>query len=170
LAGTSSFTADQTVSESSPQWILIESGVTADNARWDVMADAEQFRIRTRNDANNAGANAITIDRTGTTVDTINLAATAVQANSNTIWHAGNDGAASTLDADLLDGQSGSFYQSASNLNAGTIPDARIQSSGVTQHMDDGYGRNITGKAGVTKTLSTSTPSGGSDGDIWYRY
>lgn len=30
--------------------------------------------------------------------------------------------------------------------------------------------RNITGKTGVTKTLSTSAPSGGSDGDIWYRY
>lgn len=30
--------------------------------------------------------------------------------------------------------------------------------------------RNITGKSGVTKTLSTSAPSGGSDGDIWYRY
>ena len=30
--------------------------------------------------------------------------------------------------------------------------------------------RNITGKTGVTKTLSASAPSGGSDGDIWYRY
>lgn len=30
--------------------------------------------------------------------------------------------------------------------------------------------RNITGKAGVTKTLGTSAASGGSDGDIWYRY
>ncbi|MBK6414019.1 hypothetical protein [Sphingopyxis sp.] len=45
------------------------------------------------------------------------------------------DGAGSGLDADLLDGQSGAFYQSASNLNAGTIPDARIQASGVTQHQ-----------------------------------
>lgn len=30
--------------------------------------------------------------------------------------------------------------------------------------------RNITGKSGVTKTLSTSAATGGSDGDIWYRY
>jgi len=29
----------------------------------------------------------------------------------NTIWHAGNDGAGSTLDADLLDGQQGSHYR-----------------------------------------------------------
>ena len=42
------------------------------------------------------------------------------------IWHAGNDGASSGLDADLLDGQQGSYYRNASNLNTGTIPDARI--------------------------------------------
>jgi hypothetical protein len=45
------------------------------------------------------------------------------------------DGTGTGLDSDLLDGQHGSFYQSASNLNAGTIPDARIQASGVTQHQ-----------------------------------
>ena len=31
--------------------------------------------------------------------------------NGNKIWHAGNDGAASGLDADLLDGQQGSHYR-----------------------------------------------------------
>lgn len=36
------------------------------------------------------------------------------------------DGAGSGLDADLLDGQHGSFYQNASNLNAGTIGDSRL--------------------------------------------
>jgi hypothetical protein len=30
--------------------------------------------------------------------------------------------------------------------------------------------RNISGKAGTVKTLSTSAASGGSDGDIWYKY
>ncbi len=33
----------------------------------------------------------------------------------NTIWHSGNDGASSGLDADLLDGQHGSYYYPASN-------------------------------------------------------
>src|SRR6056300_637683 len=33
----------------------------------------------------------------------------------NTIWHAGNDGASSGLDADLLDGQHGSYYLDNSN-------------------------------------------------------
>jgi len=35
-------------------------------------------------------------------------------------------GAGSGLDADLLDGQEGSFYQNASNLNAGTVSRARL--------------------------------------------
>lgn len=42
------------------------------------------------------------------------------------VWHAGNDGSGSTLDADKLDGEEGSFYRNASNLNAGTVPTARL--------------------------------------------
>ena len=34
------------------------------------------------------------------------------------IWDSNNDGASSGLDADLLDGQHGSYYRNASNLNA----------------------------------------------------
>ncbi|MQU78030.1 hypothetical protein FB009_117107 [Sinorhizobium medicae] len=54
--------------------------------------------------------------------------------NGNVMWHAGNDGAGSGLDADLLDGQSSAYYLSASNLNAGTVPNARISGaySGIT--------------------------------------
>ena len=39
---------------------------------------------------------------------------------NNKIWHAGNDGASSGLDADLLDGQQGSYYYAASNPNGYT--------------------------------------------------
>lgn len=53
----------------------------------------------------------------------------AVTIGGNTVWHAGNDGAGSGLDADVLDGQSGAFYQNATNLNAGTIADARLPTS-----------------------------------------
>jgi len=53
---------------------------------------------------------------------------TAPTISSNTIWHSGNDGASSGLDADLLDGQHGSYYQNASNINAGTVAAARLGS------------------------------------------
>ena len=61
------------------------------------------------------------------------LSNTGATIGGNTAWHAGNDGAGSGLDADLLDGQQGSYYQNASNLNAGTIPDARITDIGDSQ-------------------------------------
>jgi hypothetical protein len=41
------------------------------------------------------------------------------------IWHAGNHGSGSGLDADLLDGQTGSYYLSTANL-VGNIPDSKI--------------------------------------------
>lgn len=44
------------------------------------------------------------------------------------IWHEGNDGASSNLDADLLDGQQGSYYLNAANLT-GTLADARHSSN-----------------------------------------
>ena len=51
---------------------------------------------------------------------------TNVRINGNIVWNAANDGSGSGLDADLLDGQQGSYYRNASNLNAGTIPAARV--------------------------------------------
>jgi hypothetical protein len=41
-----------------------------------------------------------------------------------------NDGAGSGLDADRLDGQHGAFYQSASNINAGTLSASRFSAYG----------------------------------------
>lgn len=45
--------------------------------------------------------------------------------NGNTVWHVGNDGSGSTLDADLLDGQHGTYYRDLAN-STGTLPNARI--------------------------------------------
>lgn len=39
------------------------------------------------------------------------------------------DGASSGLDADLLDGQHGSYYLNAGNMSVGTLPDARLSSN-----------------------------------------
>ena len=88
----------------------------------------------------------------------------------------------SGLNADQLDGQEGSFYRDASNLNAGTLADARVAQSNVTQHeaaltilesqITDGallarVGGNeaITGAWTFNTTLPTSTvtPSGATD-------
>jgi hypothetical protein len=54
----------------------------------------------------------------------LNPVGNAVQIGSgNTVWHAGNDGSGSGLDADLLDGQEGSYYRAYANLTGTpTIP------------------------------------------------
>jgi hypothetical protein len=59
------------------------------------------------------------------------------------------DGAGSNLDADLLDGQQGSFYQDANNINAGTMNVARLSTAGIAnvgtfnQVRVDAYGRVV---------------------------
>ncbi|MGA1740543.1 MAG: pyocin knob domain-containing protein, partial [Methylophilaceae bacterium] len=57
--------------------------------------------------------------------------ASELQVNGSTVWHAGNDGVGSQLNADYLDGEHGSYYQNAGNLNAGIIPVARLKDSYV---------------------------------------
>jgi hypothetical protein len=49
------------------------------------------------------------------------------------VWHSGNDGAGSGLDADLLDGQNSSYFLSASNLTTGTLDAARLPFTPVQQ-------------------------------------
>jgi|DEB0MinimDraft_6_1074348.scaffolds.fasta_scaffold35728_3 hypothetical protein len=84
--------------------------------------------------------------------------------DSATVWHSGNDGATSGLDADLLDGQEGSFYQNAGNLNAGTIPLAQIPATLTGKNADqlDGqegsYYTNSANHTGTT-TVDVNTDS-----------
>ncbi len=96
------------------------------------------------------------------------------------------DGSGSGLDADLLDGQSSAYYQSASNLNAGTVPDARfpatlpaLNGSALTNlngsavasgtvakaYIDADVYRGTLGSANIS-AQSGGSPSGGSNGDI----
>ena len=60
-----------------------------------------------------------------------------------------NDGSGSALDADLLDGEHGSYYRDAGNLNAGTIPNARLSGLGTPYDID------ISGNAATASSVST---------------
>jgi hypothetical protein len=72
-------------------------------------------------------------DSTPFTIDAGNLTV-----SSNQVWHSGNDGSGSGLDADLLDGNQASYYYNASNLFTGTVPYGRLEGT---------YGISITGTA-----------------------
>jgi hypothetical protein len=74
----------------------------------------------------NYGATAGSVN-TGTTVFTVNRGTScfvgSLEIDGNEVWHAGNDGAGSGLDADLLDGQEGAYYRCYDNFTGTpTIP------------------------------------------------
>jgi hypothetical protein len=76
-------------------------------------------------------------------------------ANGNAIWHAGNDGSGSGLDADLLDGQNGTYYRQAwSSVDAGTRLDYSL-----------GFQAPVSGYSGFYFSKSTS---GATTGDAGY--
>lgn len=81
------------------------------------------------------------------TRNVMSLNETNLLVNGGTVWHSGNDGHDSGLDADLLDEQEGSFYRNATNLNAGTLSSSRLSGS---YNIDvTGTSTNITGVAAV---------------------
>ena len=57
--------------------------------------------------------------------DHVNLISAEVT-DGATVWHSDNDGPTSGLSAQYLGGQDSSFFLNASNLNAGTVPLARL--------------------------------------------
>jgi hypothetical protein len=71
--------------------------------------------------------NKLTVDTTGN----LALAGTSHTADGNTIWHAGNDGSGSGLDADLLDGVQGSAYARLDDPTFTGTPDAPTAATGT---------------------------------------
>jgi hypothetical protein len=68
------------------------------------------------------------------------------------------DGSGSGLDSDLLDGQHGAFYQNAGNLNAGTIPNARVPLSAVQQYQGS---LSVASAASATSASTATTQAPG---------
>jgi hypothetical protein len=106
LAANNTFTGNMLISKDDPQFNTVDTNAAANEQRWSVLNSTGQWTLRTRTDADGAGANAILCDRTGTTVDSCAFSSTALTWNSNTLFTTANDGSGSGLDADLLDGVS----------------------------------------------------------------
>lgn len=79
---------------------------------------------------------------TGTLTERVRVDENGLTVGGNVFWHGGNDGTGSGLDADLLDGQDGTFYRNASNINAGTLSSARLPYTPVHQGGGTNQGTN----------------------------
>ena len=96
---------------------------------------------------------------------------TGLTVNSNTVWHAGNDGVDSGLDADLLDGQQGSYYLDYTNFtNIPTIGNGLISiSSGTGLTGSGNFTVNQSGNTTITIShadTSTQTSVNNANGNV----
>jgi hypothetical protein len=64
-------------------------------------------------------------------VNFVGLNSSGLKKDGNVVWHAGNDGSGSGLDADLLDGQQGSYYAPASHVHS-YMPTSFLDSASIT--------------------------------------
>ena len=69
------------------------------------------------------------------------------------------------LNADLLAGQNGAFYQSASNLNAGTLPDARLSGAYSSALTFSNASNSFTGNGGGLANLNATNLASGTVSD-----
>lgn len=77
--------ASYTLTDAAPFIDLIETDASANNGAWRIKVNSEQLAIYAMNDAKSVLTPILTVDRTGTTVDSINLVAATNQSNGGTI-------------------------------------------------------------------------------------
>lgn len=117
-----------------------ETGVAADETRWEARVDATEFHLQAVNDAESVRTSAFKVERTGTVVDLITLAATQLSlANSilagNTYIPTGTVALVNGANADVALG-SGTFFRI-------TGPTGVFSISGFTSGSVNGIGRLI---------------------------
>ena len=71
LSLVNTFTANQLIQSTGPAWILEETDASVGDKVWALTATAGSFQINTLTDGGGSGESAISIARTGTTVDSI---------------------------------------------------------------------------------------------------
>lgn len=116
--GGDTMSGNLTISNAAPVTRWNETDATANNRVWDVLVDTAKFFLRVGNDALSSFTNVLRISRSANAITEIDfLVNDVLRRNANKIWDAGNDGAGSGLDADLLDGLNSTAFLLLSLLN-----------------------------------------------------
>ena len=77
VTGVATFSSNPRVTNSSPRYEFNQSSGAADNKLWDIVAASEALTLRAVNDDGSAAGDILTIQRTGTTIDSFAISATA---------------------------------------------------------------------------------------------
>jgi hypothetical protein len=88
IAGVKTFTDRTANKANTPIYELEENDGSSNNRMWQFVAIAEQFIFRVANDVRDTFGSIFTVDRTGTTIDTVNFLSTNLQHNSNAMYAA----------------------------------------------------------------------------------
>lgn len=128
LASTNTFTNTQTIKHGSTTSSLKVDAITGQDANIELLengliaisltndASANQVVISKKDATGSANASVIVLDESGN----INVSTGTLKVGGNTVFHQGNDGAGSGLDADTLDGTQLSTIQSDINSKIST--------------------------------------------------
>src|SRR6478752_2922313 len=136
------FTDNQRVSSTAPGYELFESDASANNKLWELRANGEQLQGTVWDDGRSSSANWLEVDRTANVVDNINLKATTVQVNGQSVRDA----------AILTSGVIGTARLGTGTANATAL----LQGDGTwSQYTETGtYTGNFTGfGSAVTSTI-----------------
>jgi hypothetical protein len=88
VGGEKTFTDKVAVKMDTPIYEIEENDMSADNRLWQFVAIAEQFIFRVANDVRDTFGSIFTVDRTDTTVDTVDFLSTNIQHNSLNMYAA----------------------------------------------------------------------------------
>lgn len=161
------------ISANTAQLVLRDTAAALNEKPYAFRSALGQLNCYLLNDAGSAVSSWCTVDRTGTTVDSVAFTSTALTWNGNSLFTLANDGAGSGLDADLLDGSSSAAFATASHVHSaadvtsGTLAVAR---GGTGTTTSTGSGNNVlsasptlTGTVTAATLNATTLQQGGTD-------
>lgn len=114
VTGAWTFTTNPTVTNVEPALWLNETDAGSNEKVWRWVAASGSLYLQTMTDALATGTSLLAFTRSGT-------AAGSMTFNGNTVWHAGNDGSGSGLDADTVDGVQAASLVQTSAVESGTF-------------------------------------------------
>ena len=126
-SGVHTFTQAPLLSSTSPSIVFIETDATANEGRWRMIANGDGWNLQTRLDDNSGGGNVLSVNRTGTNTDSVEIGSTA-QA-TQLLLPSVNDPALPSLSF-LSDLDTGMYRPSANNLALATGGAVRFQING----------------------------------------